>query len=1321
MSWRRDMPESNENNETSRPQVDARAETRGDVPARAKKLEAQLGSVRAQARAQLVLTRIAVLVAALAGATLLVGLADFVLRFPSALRGIFWLVGVAGLGAAIWRLLLPAVRFNPSLTEIALRMERIESKRDPSIVGTLASALELARSPSPTAQQTAGAILDRLDVRARATQILDPRKLFVAMGALALVLAPLAAIALARPELSRVGVTRVLAPWADAQWPKRTRVADATGIVAHPLTKALPLRAVVQMRGGLVANAEVRVGYRVLIDDEATGAVRRAVLTPQGRTAKADAAGRTIEGELHERLLDPASLTPPGWDARRADRGLILEYRFETLDDQSPWERVALVQPPSLVSATAEVTLPQYASHVAPATFIRGSADLGDGRDGRANLGPILGGSRIDLSLTLNRPLPFGATGGAETAYPVELTGDAAGDLASRVFVGLEPSDVVGASVIDATHWRLMLEPKDSRRLTIALMDANGIASDEDAAMRLELVADRSPSALIAVPAQDEFVLTTAQLPIEADTRDDVALANARLDAAVTRPPSGSPGAPAEPVGDPIELAATDFAAMKPALTPAAAPDATLASPSDATPAAPDRTIARLAHTLSLSSLDARPGDEVRVIASATDVLGATTVSPVRTLRIISEAELFEQMQRELEGVRQAAQRLEREQASLANATQDLAQQLAQDPSNASNASDAAKQADKQDALSRRVEPLEGLIDRLNDRLERNRPEDQAMTDVLESAKELIEQAQDASTKATDALDRAAKGSPEERAQQAQAAQQDQSQVQDSLIELAQMLDQGQESWAIRRTLERLLTEQRQLQSQTAAAQAETQGKGPEELTSQERADQERLAQRQEQLSQRTADAAEDLEKRAEQLKQSDPGQAQTMEEVAQQIRREQIPEKQRDAAEQINQNQNAAAQQNQEQASEALQQALQEFDKNQQRRDEALRRLLADVMQTLDSLIARQETELASLGRVMSGAGSSKGLDVPMIDLNRATLALADRIESEKAAGPKILESIDAASQSQADAIASLRLMSPDLGEADAHERTSLSKLREARDEAQKQDEQAEQRDVERQRAELRDAYRQALERAIAVQADAKPLLDRDPVDRELTRRERTQARQLGTTLAEMRQSLAELREKTSELAESGLFNYAHQRLDRSLESASTPLNAGEAPRSAKADIDATVRVLSSLVAALDNDENRNDEFREDEGSGGGGGGEGGGGEQPLVPPIAELRLLKMMQQEALDRTRAATDPASGERLDEVARLQQDLAEKGKALIEQLNSQDSPMQAEPAAPNQEGGQDAGPDADKDADQEDAPEPAAAPLPSSRTVEGAAR
>ncbi len=174
-------------------------DTSGGVAQRARTLEAQLRSVRAQARAQLVLTRIAVLVAAIAGATLIVGLADFLLRFPVALRVVFWLLGAGALGLGIWRVLVPAIRFNPSITEVALRMERIEAKRDPGIVGTLASALELARSESADVRQAAATTLERLDVRARATQILDPRKLFRAMAALAIVLAPLAAIGLARP------------------------------------------------------------------------------------------------------------------------------------------------------------------------------------------------------------------------------------------------------------------------------------------------------------------------------------------------------------------------------------------------------------------------------------------------------------------------------------------------------------------------------------------------------------------------------------------------------------------------------------------------------------------------------------------------------------------------------------------------------------------------------------------------------------------------------------------------------------------------------------------------------------------------------------------------------------------------------------------------------------------------------------------------------------------------------------------------------------------------------------------------------------------
>jgi hypothetical protein len=59
-------------------------------------------------------------------------------------------------------------------------------------------------------------------------------------------------------------------------------------------------------------------------------------------------------------------------------------------------------------------------------------------------------------------------------------------------------------------------------------------------------------------------------------------------------------------------------------------------------------------------------------------------------------------------------------------------------------------------------------------------------------------------------------------------------------------------------------------------------------------------------------------------------------------------------------------------------------------------------------------------------------------------------------------------------------------------------------------------------------------------------------------------------------------------------------------------------------------------------------------------------------VPPAAEIKLLRLMQQETADLTRAAAedtkpDPAA---VDEVTRLQRELAEQGRALLERLSRQ---------------------------------------------------
>ncbi|MFG0259816.1 MAG: hypothetical protein ACF8LK_05620, partial [Phycisphaerales bacterium JB041] len=96
-------------------------------------------------------------------------------------------------------------------------------------------------------------------------------------------------------------------------------------------------------------------------------------------------------------------------------------------------------------------------------------------------------------------------------------------------------------------------------------------------------------------------------------------------------------------------------------------------------------------------------------------------------------------------------------------------------------------------------------------------------------------------------------------------------------------------------------------------------------------------------------------------------------------------------------------------------------------------------------------------------------------------------------------------------------------------------------------------------------------------------------------------------------------------------------------------------------------VRLLQSLLAALA-EENRPPGASEQQA--GGGGGSGSGGETPIVPEIAELKLLRAMQAEAMEWTRnldeAGRRPLPTE-LRELADLQSELAGRASELVEKL------------------------------------------------------
>ncbi|HYE63457.1 MAG TPA: hypothetical protein VD997_15805 [Phycisphaerales bacterium] len=1205
-----------------------------------------LARLRTAAKAQLVIQRVGLLGAAFVGYVILAAFIDYFLRMPMPVRLVLWLGSMAVLGACIWRYLVPAAKFNPTLTDVALRVENSPEGQKAGLSGVLASALELSTSQPHSVLAAELRIMSAEQARRRfsgaisTSALLAKRRLGHALVALVAVGIPMTAIGLTQPRLARIGTERVLTPWTNAAWPKRTSVADANRLAAHPIGTALPLRAVLAKQKD--GRSSVTVNYRVITDGKA-GVMQRALLTGQNKAAKVEGIGgaQDVEGELFERLLDTASMAPPHAPGTPAPK-VELEYTFTSSDDETEPAVVTLVEPPAVLASTVQVTAPAYASAAlatqasGPAALFQGQKDTGPGRDERAAVGPILAGSQVTLTLTLNKPLPVPADSAEQAQWLKTVT------------PGLEQAEGL-ATRFDATTWTISFTPSRSLRVPFVLVDEYGIASSDDAAFRFDVAEDRPPAAAVIEPQQDESILPTALIETAGEGRDDVGLSGVSLRSQIAKPPAGSLGAPPEPQGEPTDLAT--------------------AVPAEGTVS----TLLRAGGPLDVSSLEVVPGDEVWLTAQVSDIFAlnganhAPVVSTRRRLRIIGETDLIEQFRSELAGVREAAKRLDQDQERLALQRQDAA----------ADSQKAGEQGQKQKAITDRMKPLEDAVQRLSDRAGRNRLQDKSLQELLNDAASLIDQATENSEQAENALDKLSGNTPSDnKPQDQQQLEQSQENVQESLQQLANMLDRGQDSWAMKRSIEKLLTEQQQLSNQTANADPSMKGQDAEQLNAKQREELDRLAQKQQELAQRAAALTDQLQQRAEQMKEVDPAQAQSLENAANKARQQQIDQKQQQAAESLQQNKTDEAQEQQQQAEQALKSMLDELDRAEQQRDQALRRVLADLLQSLEKLIKQQDGELARLGAVMGNNAQDATLDQGMIALNQNTLGVLATVKKMREAAD-VAEYIDAAAGAQSAAVVSLR--GNDQPEADANERISLARLKDAREAAQKLEDDAAEREAERKKDELRKQYTETLELQVALRAETMPL-----IGKELDRRDRQTARALAQRQEEIRVRLSELRSSTQEMEEAKVFAYAHARLDALAAGVAKTLSEGAAPDTVTRDQTSIIRILQGLIEAVNEMARKNDDFREENQGGDDSGGGGGGGEQPLIPPVAELKLLRFMQIEAAGLTRAAAEKGDAETVETVTRLQRELADEGKALLERLKQEEGPTPDAPEKPNQD-------------------------------------
>lgn len=1214
------------------------------------RIERGLSRVRSRARALLILRASCLVLAAAVLVMVGIGMLDYALRFPGAMRIGFLGALAAGVMLGVIRYVVPAARFKPPLREIALRLERSEAGRSAGLSGVLASGLELDSAAPRTPVESALA----KEVATRAAglwsprlvgAIITPRVSARAAGVLALAVAIAVAPAFVWPGLVSTAARRVLTPWTDAKWPTRTLIVDATGATVHAADRSLALRGVLVRTNRREGQTRVLAQYRVLTPDgaggESAGPLQTVVLTSQERVAAApegEGGDAALSGELFERLLEPGAMVSaaPTGEA-------TLEYWLRTDDSRTEPTRVLVVRPPSVAGASVRIEPPAYAAEALAALEPEraGATHTLSPPTGGTMPTPLVG-SRVTMTIDHSKSIPAPSPG--EAGY--------SGFLRRSLGVDALPDGL--QADLSGARWTLSWTLAGPTTFRVSLTDEHGVESTDEAVLSIDAASDAEPLAAVVEPAQDEAVLATAALEIVGEGRDDVAIRDTSLEFVIAKPPVESSGVGAEPGATPAMVTGPD-------------------TPSSFT------RVNRSVHGLDLATMGVKGGDEVWVTAVATDgyeFAGAThepARSTPRRLRVITEPEMVEQLRAELQSVRQAAIRLDAEQAELSRAVR------SEPP--------PRDLAERQAALGERIASQRETVQRLVSRTQRNNLSDESLAGLLDDAESFVSGAAGASQEATERIQSAAgrsPGDPEAGAADEQARiepeeqrqiEEAQDKVRDELGQLVRLLDNGQDAWVARRSVERLLADQRRLLEETMAMAGRTTGRSLDQLSQDERSELERIAERQSEAARQAEGALDELSERSRDLKDADAAQAQAMALATQRGRTSNVGPKLDEAARQISQNQANAASQRQQEAIQTLEEMLEDLDSAERRRDESLRRQLSSIIESIESLIAQQDGQITLLTRARGG-GSREGLESGMIRVSQNTLGVVDQITAAGQQMEQVGNMVLAAATAQSNAIAALREPA-DLEGADTAERLSGARLRDAKAEAERLDKEAAERDAGRKRKELRAAYRDALEQQRDLLGRSTPL-----AGRELDRRERAGVRQAGEQQDALRAAMDDLRAKTEELADAQVFAFAHDRMHDAMTASAAALREARVDRALIRNQEGSARVLQSLLAALADPKDERD-FREETSGGSGSGGQGQGqGSERLIPDLAKLRLLREMQQFVLESTRAAADdPASytAEDLDALGALQRQLAEQGRALVEQM------MQPEQSLPPEGG------------------------------------
>ncbi|MEE9404247.1 MAG: hypothetical protein V3V20_05095 [Algisphaera sp.] len=1186
-------------------------------------LDRDLGRVGRRARRMLITQRVCVAVVVFVGALCLLGVLDYWLRFPGVVRlG----VGLALFALAIWRG-VPSMRrawgFHPSRDALAARLE----SRVPALRGQLASTLEFGLEPQrfsppvaePVTAALAAAAVEQTqnhhaaaDLNRQVAGLINPKptRIWLALGLGALGLA--VAVGIAAPTLSATGWWRWFAPLGTATWPART------ALVAPNLPPVLPVDTPADLRATVERGH--RSGLRVW-------AHHRFV---QGPTA--DVTGAQLMTEQSEKATYRLSWRLPPEVVRAVTTGeeesVDMDHWFTARDGRTQVQRVTWVARPRIIEMEAHTQPPAYAAGLVLPQKIN--------LDRTGGTLSVRGGSHVELRLTFNKNLNDDALSlpgfegiAFETSHPNALTTVVSWDVNDDLATLLELTDQHGLSAVPVPRFVLNVEP------------------------------DTAPRVTWVAPMADLAVLATAQVPVTAEAVDDVAVAWLKVTAALS--------------DDSEQNSETQTLAQE------TVPRATITA-----------TAALDLKTVTFNGRGVAAGDVIMLRAIAQDVYKnkgesrSETQAVVRRLTVIEPAVLVEQLQADLAAVRRQAMRLERDQKGLAQRDD--------------NTPPPAQQASEQERLNARLVSPAAQLSAVAERMQLNRLADPSLSALVKDAQKHVAAAAASADRAAETLREAATESNAEKSasQNAQAAQ-DQAASQKELTQLTALLDQGRDALGLKLELARLRTEQDRLAQDTRQLLPRTIGRDAASLDAETRAKLDALAKRQKTLAAQADEAIRGLQATAESLMDradaqseasasgpsKDPanGQpkgkpedaasgdraraaAQALAEAAAVAQRQGLSEGQRKSAQALGENRLSEAGLGQSEAMDTLDAMMKQLGEEESIRQAMLKRRVLQLIEKLRRLVADQTQTLAQLedpaDLELLAAGQS-ALWVRTVEAETLATTAAEAGEEDlNAAAQHLVQAAEGQSLAQA------AIRANEIANAQGAERSALEALEHALAAAQAAQKKTAGNKTQQERAKLREAYAQLAQRQEALQEEVTTAVGKHADDPQapLPRRVRAVLRGLAAKQATLREDASDL---ALEVDETLVFKQTHTRIDISAQAAAQGLRAQAPQPDNIADDQSRVAMLLRAMAAALKSPKKDHDFA----SGGGG---GGGGEKPpaLVPSLAELRLLRSMQQAVYDATRTQNERAGGPhltRLDRLGAEQRELADLSRQLIQKLKS----------------------------------------------------